>query len=103
MSTGRKIGIGVGELVVWSRGGCWEEPLLEVKQFEIKLSLLSLLSDTIRVKRIVLKQPRIFLERNEKGELSVADLLQPSAEAPPEKPQAEAEAAPKKKCAGSSR
>jgi len=112
---GRQVEIGRIKLSLWTglrlkvdqfrvgnREGFSEEPLLEVKQFEIKLSLLSLLSDTIRVKRIVLKQPRIFLERNEKGELSVADLLQPSAEARPEKPQAEAEAAPKKNFAVSS-
>ena len=97
------LGLKVDKFRVANREGFGDEPFIDVDGFEIKISILSLLSDTIRVKRIALLRPRIVVVRNEKGELSIADLIAPAPAEKEKKEEAKpAEAAPGKKVAVSS-
>jgi len=113
---GRKVEIGQIKLSLWTglglkvdkfrvgnREGFSDEPFIDVDGFEIKISILSLLTDTVRVKRIALLRPKILVERNQKGELSIGDLIAPAPAEGEKKEEAKpAEAAPGKKVAVSS-
>ncbi|GEM_PF-4388551 len=73
-------GVKINQLVVSNLEGFSDEPLIDVDEVEVRVGLFSLLTDTIKVKKIALIQPLIYVERNDKGVTSLDDFLKPSKE-----------------------
>ncbi len=80
-----------------------EEDFINVDRVEVRVGLLSLLTDTIKVKKIALVQPKLYVERNADGKVSIEDLLEAEAaaeedvEEEPEPEKEEVPGAPAKK------
>jgi hypothetical protein len=88
-------GVKIEKLVVDNREGFSpDERFIDVELVEVRVGILSLLTNTINVKKIALIQPRIYAERNKKGEFSFDDLVSAEEEAEKEKPEAEEEPVP---------
>ncbi|MFW5635164.1 MAG: AsmA family protein [Thermodesulfobacteriota bacterium] len=61
------VGVSVSDLSVDNPPEFTREKLLTVQSFDMRVKLLPLLSKDIQVKRFVLQQPRIILEKNASG------------------------------------
>lgn len=59
--------------------------LLEVAELDLRIRLRSLLRGEVRLEGLDLRSPTIHLQRAESGELSVGDILERFAKAPPSK------------------
>jgi len=68
------LGVKLTGLEIESQPGFSSEPFVSVDEIEVKVGILPLLHKTIEVKRISLIRPKILLERNRQGELSISDL-----------------------------
>ncbi len=80
------VGVSLSELSVDNPPEFTREKLLTVHSFDVRVKLLPLLSKDIQVKRFVLQQPRIFLEKNAAGKGNWEAIGGPPPEgAPPKK------------------
>ncbi len=69
------LGAGVEKLVVHNQRG-WESPaLLTADQVSVRVAFWPLLSRRVEVRRIVLREPVLTIERDAAGKLNVADFL----------------------------
>lgn len=83
------LGVKLTGLEIANQPGFSSEPFVSVDEIEVKLGIIPLLRNTIEVRRISLVRPKILLERNQKGELSISDLEKKFAKKEPEgEPQA---------------
>jgi uncharacterized protein involved in outer membrane biogenesis len=86
--------LGLEALVIGERGAPAEGPIPPGERFvtldrlDLKLRFLPLLRGRVEVSRLVLDRPQIMVERDAKGNLSVADLIGGPGAAPPAGPQA---------------
>ncbi len=86
--------LGLEALVIGERGAPAEGPIPPGERFvtldrlDLKLRFLPLLRGRFEVSRLVLDRPQIMVERDAKGNLSVADLIGGPGAAPPAGPQA---------------
>jgi len=60
-------GVSLSDLHLGNPPGFKEKDFLTVKSFEVRVKLLPLLSKDIQVKRFILEEPRIVLEKNKEG------------------------------------
>ncbi len=63
-----RIGFSAADVSVVSPPDFAEKAFIRVKSFDVRVELLPLLSKDIRVKQIVLEEPRIILEKNRNGQ-----------------------------------
>ncbi len=61
------VGVSLADVHLENPPGFREKDFLTVKAFDVRVKLLPLLSKNIQVKRLVLENPRIFLERLKNG------------------------------------
>jgi len=76
-------GLAFSDLHLGNPPGFKEKDLLTVKSFEMRVKLLPLLSKEIQVKRFILEEPRIVLERLKDGRSNWEGIGKPSGEAAP--------------------
>ncbi|RJQ48950.1 MAG: AsmA family protein [Desulfobacteraceae bacterium] len=62
------VGVQFSDLRLGSRKGFGEKDFIHIKDFEARVKLLPLLSKEIEVKRFVVKEPRILLVKDKRGE-----------------------------------
>jgi AsmA protein len=64
------VGVQLSDLRLGSRKGFGEKDFIHIKEFEARVKLLPLLSKEIEVKRFVVKEPRILLVKDKRGEVN---------------------------------
>lgn len=72
------IGVSLNDLHMGNPPGFKEKDFVSVKSFEVRVKLLPLLSKNIQVKRFVVVEPRIFLEKLKNGKGNWEGLGKPS-------------------------
>lgn len=75
-------GLAFSDLHVGNPPGFKEKDFLSVKNFEVRVKLLPLLSKDIQVKRFILQGPRIVLEKSRAGRGNWERMETPSVESP---------------------
>ena len=76
------IGVRLSDLHLGNPPGFKEKDFVAVESFEVRVKLLPLLSRNIEVKRFVVNQPRIVLEKRKDGKGGWEDLGQPAEKTP---------------------
>ncbi len=61
------VGISLSDLILGSPEGFDQKTFISVKQFEVRVKVLPLLSKTVQVKKFVMDSPEIFLVKNKTG------------------------------------
>jgi len=89
-------GLSFSDLHLGNPPGFEEKDFLSIKSFEARVKLLPLLSKDIQVKRFIIEDPRIALEKNKAGRGNWEGIGKPSGKAP-SKPATEEEKPPQKK------
>lgn len=81
------VGMALSDVRIGNPAGFSEEHFISVSEFEVRVKLLSLLSGNYEVKRFVLRDPSIVLEKNKAGRTNLEGLGQrqdaPDATPPP--------------------
>ena len=77
------IGLRLTDVAVSNAKGFREEPMLTMADLDVKVKLLPLLRKEYQVTRVILKEPRLLIEKNEKGTFNFDDL---TGEKPPSAP-----------------
>lgn len=80
------IGMAISDVQVGNPPGFEEKDFVSIGGFEVRVKLLPLLFGQYEVKRFVLKDPRIVLEKREDGLSNLDGLGRPDAAPPAEKP-----------------
>ncbi|NOY53178.1 MAG: AsmA family protein [Deltaproteobacteria bacterium] len=78
------IGVRLSDLIVGNVEGFRSEPMLTMKGLDLKVKLLPLLRKKVEVERVVLREPRIVIEKNEDGVFNFSDLVGGDRSAPQE-------------------
>lgn len=69
------LGVDIKGLEISNLLGYEQKDFFKIKSFSVRVKFLPLLKRRIEVKRIILDQPEIFIEKNKEGILSIADLM----------------------------
>ncbi|HVP36981.1 MAG TPA: AsmA family protein [Terriglobales bacterium] len=72
------LGVDIKGLEISNLPGYEQKDLFKIKNFSVRVKLWPLLKKRIEVRKIILDQPEIFIEKNKEGVLSIADLMKPS-------------------------
>ncbi|MFC1515175.1 AsmA family protein [Thermodesulfobacteriota bacterium] len=74
------VGLSFSDLHLGNPPGFKEKDMLALKSFEVRVKLLPLISKEIQVKRFIMKEPRIVLERRKDGRANWEGLGKPADE-----------------------
>ncbi len=80
------IGLRLKEVSISNAEGFREEPMFSMAELDLKVRFLPLLHKEIVVDRVILRKPRILIEKDEKGNFNFSDLV---GETKPSEPPAE--------------
>jgi len=69
------VGVSLHDVVLANRMGFGSEDFLKVKDLDVQVALLPLLSKRLEIKQFTLNAPEISLQRNARGETNWQDLL----------------------------
>ncbi len=95
------IGLRLSDLTVGNAEGFRDEPMVAMKGLDLKVKLLPLFRKKVEVVRVILQEPRIVIEKDQKGVFNFADLAGGTQKAPPEQePSASSDASPPAALAG---
>ena len=87
------VGFSTSDIRLGNSPGFKEKDLASVKSIEVRVKLIPLISKDIQVKRFIVEEPRIAMEKNKRGRTNWEDLGKKSPEGAP-KPPKEKEKAP---------
>ena len=71
----RGLGVDIKGLEISNLPGYEQKNLFKIKNFSVRVKFWPLLKKRIEVRKIILDQPEIFIEKNKEGILSIADLM----------------------------
>ena len=71
----RGLGVDIKGLEISNLPGYEQKNLFRIKNFSVRVKFWPLLKKRIEVRKIILDQPEIFIEKNREGVLSIADLM----------------------------
>ena len=74
------VGVTLDDVIMANRSHFSSQDFMQVKHLDVQVALLPLLHQNLEIKRFVLNEPKIFLEKNAQGEGNWQDLL-PAASA----------------------
>ncbi len=74
----RGLGVDIKGLEISNLPGYEQKNLFKIKNFSVRVKFWPLLKKRIEVRKIILDQPEIFIEKNRDGVLSIADLMKSS-------------------------
>ena len=80
------VGLAFGDLHLGNPPGFAEKDLLNVKSFDVKVRVISLLSKDIQIQRFVLDGVKVVLEKNNQGRANWEGIGKPPEKAVPAKP-----------------
>lgn len=69
------LGVDIKGLEISNLPGYEQKNLFKIKNFSVRVKFWPLLKKRIEVRKIILDQPEIFIEKNRDGVLSIADLM----------------------------
>jgi len=69
------LGVDIKGLEISNLPGYEQKDLFKIKNFSVRVKFWPLLKKRIEVRKIILDQPEIFIEKNRDGVLSIADLM----------------------------